>query len=270
MSHFTVLVIGENPEEQLAPYSEKLQMSKYKVGEVSDEDKQRCISYYVENNGEPENTPFDEIYSKYGYDWNSNYYAKDETGAWFEYSTYNPKSKWDWYELGGRWSGFFEIKSGGKANAALKHQIDFDRMREKARINAYSEWEKLNEAIKDTERAVKWGEVRDVMFSGEIEKAREFYNNQPRVIAFRKAIGYPFSSLEEYDIPKDIFIQRAADSSISTFAVLKDGEWYEKGNMGWWGMASDEKDEDEWNRQFSELINSIPDNTLLSVYDCHI
>lgn len=46
MSHFTVLVIGDNPEEQLEPFSEELRVPIYKVGEVSDEERDSFIKYY--------------------------------------------------------------------------------------------------------------------------------------------------------------------------------------------------------------------------------
>lgn len=36
-------------------------------------------------------------------------------GTGFYESTYNPKSKWDWYEIGGRWRGSLIIKKGKEA-----------------------------------------------------------------------------------------------------------------------------------------------------------
>jgi hypothetical protein len=35
-------------------------------------------------------------------------------------------------------------------------------------------------------------------------------------------------------------------------------------------MVRDEKDRDEWNLQFSKLIDELPDNAILTVVDCHI
>lgn len=46
-------------------------------------------------------------------DWSGRKYEKDSDG-WFYWSTFNPKSEWDWYQIGGRWSGFFELKEGAK------------------------------------------------------------------------------------------------------------------------------------------------------------
>jgi hypothetical protein len=40
--------------------------------------------------------------------------------------------------------------------------------------------------------------------------------------------------------------------------------------MGWWGMASDEIDKDDWDAQFAKLIDGLPEDTILTVVDCHI
>lgn len=65
-------------------------------------------------------------------------------------------------------------------------------------------------------------------------------------------------------------IQNARNGAIATFAVLKDGKWYERGSMGWWGCVADEKNKEEWYNEFSSLIDSLPDDTLLTIVDCHI
>ena len=50
----------------------------------------------------------------------------------------------------------------------------------------------------------------------------------------------------------------------------KDGVWYEKGEMGWFGMVSDEKEQSDWNIQVAGMIELLDDETLISIYDCHI
>jgi hypothetical protein len=70
------------------------------------------------------------------------------------------------------------------------------------------------------------------------------------------------------DISEEDFIKE--QSSISTFAVLKDGEWYERGSMGWWGCVSDEKERDKWYEEFEKLFTDLPADTRISIVDCHI
>lgn len=46
-------------------------------------------------------------------DGEDDWYAVDDQGL-YTLSTYNPKSRWDWWSLGGRWSGFFKLRPGAK------------------------------------------------------------------------------------------------------------------------------------------------------------
>jgi hypothetical protein len=52
--------------------------------------------------------------------------------------------------------------------------------------------------------------------------------------------------------------------------VVKDGQWYERGKMGWFGMSSGDMDEDQWRAQVLELVEGLPDDTLLTMVDAHI
>lgn len=58
------------------------------------------------------------------------------------------------------------------------------------------------------------------------------------------------------------------DEGFSTFAVLMDGKWYERGNMGWWGIVTGE--EDGWEGKFSDLFAQVPDDHTITIVDCHI
>jgi hypothetical protein len=61
-----------------------------------------------------------------------------------------------------------------------------------------------------------------------------------------------------------------AAPAIQCFAVVKDGKWYERGEMGWWGVVVGEKDHDEWNTQLDKLLKDYTDNTWVTSIDCHI
>jgi hypothetical protein len=52
--------------------------------------------------------------------------------------------------------------------------------------------------------------------------------------------------------------------------VTEDGEWHESASMGWWGMTSDDKEEDVWNKEFKEYLDSVGDDVEISVIDFHI
>lgn len=56
----------------------------------------------------------------------------------------------------------------------------------------------------------------------------------------------------------------------TTFSVVKNRKWFERGSMGWWGIVSDEKDQEKWTAEFRKLIDELSDNELLTLVDCHI
>ena len=52
--------------------------------------------------------------------------------------------------------------------------------------------------------------------------------------------------------------------------VTEDGEWREKGEMGWWCSVSNEKPEETWKQQFRDYVKSLDPNCLVTVIDFHI
>ena len=52
--------------------------------------------------------------------------------------------------------------------------------------------------------------------------------------------------------------------------VTEDGEWREKGEMGWWCAVSNEKPEETWKQQFRDYVKSLDPNCLVTVIDFHI
>jgi hypothetical protein len=210
--------------------------------------------------------------------------------------------KWDWYVIGGRWTGFWLMKENpaapgnvgspglmtapaeeGYADSARKGDIDFAGMRQAAAtraeeeydlyashidINApHAQWKTVREWVMsegdfanfdDTRYA--YGQVGDINFreapptaveteNGEfksaIDIARHIYHQQPRVKQhkelqqkLREEVSELRDSviwwdMDSFDMPREEFISRAVDASITTFAIVQDSVWYEKGSMGW-------------------------------------
>lgn len=52
--------------------------------------------------------------------------------------------------------------------------------------------------------------------------------------------------------------------------VNEDGEWYEKGEMGWFAITTNEVDKDTWRAAFEEYISTVKDDCLVTVVDFHI
>jgi len=209
----------------------------------------------------------------------------------------NPNSHWDWHQVGGRWNGFFKLKPNPKgavgrgepglqrlnqdyrppardrADQCLKGDIDIEGMKGEAGQRAAKEYDKYSALTAGCPKPLAWEEVQKKHTeNGETdwEKARNEYGEQPAVKALRSDHDAFWWDLDDFQCSRGEYIDRARANAIRTFAVVKDSQWFERGSMGWWGCVSDEKDEGEWSKQFSGLVDSLPDDTLLTVVDCHI
>jgi len=290
MSHFIVVVIGDNVDEQLAPYDESIEVAPYSNGVVSEDDKTHFVNFCAKEHPEDINLSFDDLYGKYGVNWNNNRWKKNSDGEYEEFSTYNPDSKWDWYSVGGRWSGYFKKKpetdgilgepgvfnnkpKPDTADVIKKKDVDFEAMMDEYGETATKKYDAVFEAIKDTPKNESWESIRSRIEN--IDVARNTYRNQPRVMAFDNLTRTSdmfgmFEDVEDFEVDREIFIQNARNRAISPFAVVKDGVWYQKGEMGWWGMSTDEMTQEEWNKKVVELFDSVPDDTVFTAIDCHI
>ncbi len=199
----------------------------------------------------------------------------------------NPNSKWDWYSIGGRWTGYFELKPGrsgtvgrpgvfgdlaeaGHVDQAHKGDINFAGMIGKHTVEQLTKYQEFHQIL-DGRTLPSWKEIQER--HEDIDAARAEYNSNPVIKDLVASETFKWSFGNDYEsliVPRDEFCQRAAESAITTFAVIKDGQWYQRGEMGWWACVSDEKDADSWNHEFSQLLAGLPDDTLLTLVDCHI
>lgn len=292
MSHYAVLVIGENPESQLEPFDENIEVEPYLVGDVDEADKQRML-YFYERNGEKFNS-FEECYAVKGDIWNSNRYQLDDDGVWREYSTYNPDSKWDWYQLGGRWSGaFIKLKDGASGtmgdrswmtmhrhgvDQAYKKDIDFAAIKSSARSEALKTYRKCankcggNIPLLELSWATIIGSSEYASLN--IEQKRELYHSQDAVKIWKDKVndGTPFGySIEDFQCTEEEYATRAELDAFIPYAVIYEGEWISRGDMGWWAITLKEHySPADWHKKVWELIDSCSDDTLFSFYDLHI
>lgn len=363
MSHFSVLVIGEDIERQLAPFDERLRhdfvdcteeiqkdfaegtcenwspdnwncgtgllLSEEQYNELKtkklinlDEYFDAMNSCYIENGNKlrisrfddfeavyamvsnvstplnskikatltlidpPEDVPLKETYGsfeKVATEYHE--YEYDETHKAYGYYE-NSKAKWDWYQIGGRWAGYFAIYGNGKSgyvSRCKKKDIDVSGMKAEARAKAFERYDRLSrlyggsvpkldylwaELLKD-EKLLRKDRLDKYHGQPAIQRLKELKNRRGEFSKEDRDF-ITWVDLDEYQCSREEYGQRFADSALSTFAVLKDGEWYARGKMGWWGCVSNKKNVDEWNKEFNKLFESLPDDTLLTIVDCHI
>ena len=261
MSHYKVLVIhneNQNIEELLAPYSENLEVEpylKYKYDEAIKKAKEE-YGYKHRSNKE-----LLKIFA-------NDYGLIDINGDL--YSTYNPNSKWDWYQIGGRFSDGLElmdegideaIKSynhGWFGQASKEEQIEYVKYADSAPIKYIKWFTALSQEEKDELR--RWWEINvegDELRNGEEKDEYLFWNPDWYKRRYRDA---------------DTYIK--IKEMITFFAVITpDGKWYAPSNMGWFACTDGEpEDELKWDLEFYDrfIKPNLDSDLICTVVDCHI
>ena len=286
MSHFTVAVFhrkDQDIEELLAPYDENIEVAPYvrrtkqQIIEDAREQFKKCRADMKEYAEDPEK--YSEQYRAYWLDreefcnprkmsigWIERFSHENDTDEeiynWCredtdpddynengdELSTYNPKSKWDWYSEGGRWSGSLRLKVANEfgemtTDEAQLKDLDFDVTQEKYK-EEYDHYHRWWEVVID----------KAPLNPGE-EKPFVFYKDEYYKERYKDADDYAKQNLKFH-----------------TFAALTpDGVWHEPGTMGWFACDSStpetQKVYDDW---FDNYLVTADPELVLTVVDCHI
>lgn len=100
-----------------------------------------------------------------------------------------------------------------------------------------------------------------------LEKARDLYSLQESVRKFtdQKLVGI-FDCPSIYQLDKNVFVERAMLASVSTYAYIDvDGVWYDRNDYS----ENDHEKYMEWLIQLNKEIDSVRDDTLISIFDYH-
>ncbi|KYC52802.1 MAG: hypothetical protein AMQ22_00593 [Candidatus Methanofastidiosum methylothiophilum] len=270
MSHFSVLVIGKDIESLLAPYDENESMEEYidmryedvikefndfynKTLERKSKDMELGsfeIKTLVHGPIKSIEKPVPQWLKNWWNDWCGR--GLDEDGN--SLSVYNKDSKWDWYQIGGRWAGLLPLKEGvtsgeiggrswvfgnedpyedGRVDSALVKDVDFELLKEDEKNRCENHWYELK------------------------------YSNEPFLKTQYDELVKKYKTLENY-------IEKCGH--FSTYAVVDENGWYSKGDMGWWGMSSETQDEsDAFDASFYDrFIKNLDPEERITIVDCHI
>lgn len=213
------------------------------------------------------------------------------------YKHTNPNAHWDWYQLGGRYSGKLRTLTGrgvkgqpGLAESqtdangvdiARRSDLDFDTMK-LARIGQRAQWlDKIRDesglGTDDLDRALRlqpqvtetWQNLPDpkprgAEYSNWIENS---FGDDGKRLATANRASWDLPELGKHTTGRDW----ANDAPAFTcWAVVKEGQWTEKGSMGWWGISTGDIPQEEWEAKVSEFVENLPGDHWLAVVDCHI
>lgn len=275
MSHFSVIVIGDDVEGQLAPYHEfectgnndqyvqDVDITDEVLANLKEDDLHVALGIYgLEDRVVSSESGIDKSDAhKYGY-------AIVQDGKLIKaVKRTNPNRKWDWWTIGGRWAGFFDPEHR-LLSKVLKNSEVFDSMRNKAEIQALAEWDKAA-AIANGQTWMSWQAVI-AAHNGDVAAAREPYLTQPGYAEVNEGLDLWGYGVDDFLKPREQYGKEARDAATSPYAVVMDGRWIAKGEMGWFGMSNDDVTQADWDKRVSDLLDALPDGTPLTIVDCHI
>lgn len=237
MSHYAVTIIhkqNQNIEDLLAPYQEN-NMGDCPKQHLEFVDRMDELKKLYKKYKEEDQT-LEDYARECGYEWNK----EEQSYGYYE----NPNAKWDWYEIGGRWNNSLRTKDKKRVNSELIKNIDFSM--DKEVYNKHIRfWELYIEKGYDNLTKEEKEEIGFVFYK------ESYFTNR-------------YKTKEEY---AEIM------ASFSTFAVITpDGEWHEKGDMGWFGFSSETDEESvKWDKSFyNSFIKDTKEDYVITIVDCHI
>lgn len=222
----------------------------------------------------------------------------------------NPRAKWDWWQVGGRYSGLLMPRNKSEAmkgrpglmgsqcdekgaDVARKSNVDWEAMAHRDQVQRLSAIEtvlakigaatgKSRDELLEIHRAAcaTWPELRAAYDANTKVAFFDFINNlhssHPVRIARDLKLWHSFDGIVgDYGVgcpetEPDPIEWAKKPEPFTCFAMVKDGQWLERGEMGWWACVSNEKDKDMFEQEFTAALDSVPDDHWLTVVDCHI
>jgi len=221
----------------------------------------------------------------------------DEQGA-YTLSTLNPERKWDYWRIGGRWRNYFIAREAGpnlitserswdspaegpmldrlRVDGGPIGLLDFDAMRDEWAEKQLARFDQWREIVAEHGEPPAWRDLLGLRDLGEMDMdtARRTYNSHPAIAAAQKAdlSGWGEGPEEEFGTTREEFERLARLAAVPSYALVTlDGEWMAPGQMGWWGMSTDEAGEREAYRiEANRYLESLDPSVLLVVLDLHI
>lgn len=244
MSHFIVLVVDTKNEksvdEWMDPFFEGIEKDRivdWTVQDVLKYFKEHSVDFPYDHVDESNLVEYLERAEELEFDTSEH----DDEGNLYYLG--NENAKWDWYQIGGRWSNMLKKLDGTRCDECEVKDLDLSLDTE-----MYNKAKRFWEVVVDNQPLT------------DVERPSDFFT-----------MYKPEHYTEMYG-DRDNFAKSCA--SFNTFAMLLDGEWYEQGKMGWFAMSdttkeSLEKFTDFMDKTLRELKKTHPHATVTLV-DCHI
>jgi hypothetical protein len=252
------MVIGDDPVGQLEPRQRKnpdtCPEAFLGFCDVEDEYRERYLSGVVDASSVKANDPdrgrlLLEVFPTFEDYMDEVFGPRDEWTGRYGWRI-SGHAHYDWYQFGGRFSGHLILKPGrlallgcsevfkpphgaGRADQARRGDIDFAAMSAEDYAHYLGAWSNLETQGKTGDRGEK-----------------SFYDIPDTITTREKLVDYA----------------RKRSAHVAPAAIVIDGQW----SGPWWLIEHlTEESAAKWDARYSALLESLSDDTLLTVVDCH-
>lgn len=152
----------------------------------------------------------------------------------------NGGDKWDWYAIGGRWTGMLDPKYDPTKDPRNIETCQYCHGTGKRTDTVGAEeaaWMKKCGGCNGCHGTGKVVKFSLIPFDGDVKSVKD--------------------------------VLKLKDDVIPLSIITPDGEWYEQGEMGWFACMSNNKGKEKWRKEAKGLLKKFKDCTAV-VVDCHI
>lgn len=185
----------------------------------------------------------------------------------------NPNSKWDWWQIGGRWNNMLLSSPNIPTNSCKISSLDIESKQLQLSEKAHQKYDYFEQCIGNAQRVwTTWADIiKDV--DTVTDEIRAKYKNQPTIQQLytndiENKFKYKNQEIDNFLLSRDEYVKSIVNTAFVTYNILiadnEKNEWI-GGEMGWFGIGSKP---DNWNDVFHNILKEHHDH-YITIVDCH-
>lgn len=172
-------------------------------------------------------------------------------------------SKWfcDWFVIGGRWKNYLLLRDGSRGNSSTLAEIDIETMRSLRATEAEIDWETAFSLTQG--KWISQKQLRQELNWKDEDGICEPYFEQNAIKILRSSdLAERFYCWDQFLESKATYAQRQSRLAFSPGAYIREEQFIE---LSW-----DREEELEQLTVFDKYYDSLPNDTMLTIVDCHL
>lgn len=196
--------------------------------------------------------------------------VRRDDGSLYYLSTWNPEGRWDFWNIGGRWSDSFLTKDGTRSDLVRVRDLDLAAMQDEAAQEAHLAYDKFEAETAGMAIPPRWETVLE-RHNQNIDEARAEFNADPWVQAAVRGVDDPHARwCIGAENPRLQFVDRAVATTGVPYAWLQDGHWEQGGYIGMLMALSNGPDQKEpWEARITSRWADLDGDLWVATVDCH-